>query len=414
MPREKTVAGLDIGTCNIRIVAAKFREGKTFPQIAAVAQVPSNGVRKGVIVDLEETAQNIIQAREMAQKRLGWPINSVFVNLNGPHLNCRQSRGVVAVSRADGEISEEDKTRAVNASSAISLLPNCEILHILPRRFSVDSQEGIKDPVGMRGVRLEVDSLLIEGLSPHIKTLIKCLQEADLESEGFMISALASSRAVLNKRQKELGVLVLDLGGATTNLAVYEEGDILHCKVLPVGCLHITNDIAIGLRTSVEVAEKVKLEFGSLRPVQNKKEMIDLERLGDAAGEPVLRHNVSEIIEARVNEIFDLVNKELKKIDRSGLLPAGVVLCGGGAKLPGIVELAKEKLRLPVALGYPQEIEGLAEEVNDPSFAAVCGLISANEDEEFRGPGGGSSLDFLKIFKPSLGKIKKWFKSFLP
>jgi len=414
MPREKIVAGLDIGTCNIRIIAAKFREGNPLPQIAAVAQVPSAGLRKGVVVDIAEAAKSVSRAKELAQKSLGLPLDSVFVNINGSHLNCRQSKGVVAVSRADGEISEEDKNRAINASSAISLLPNSEILHILPRRFAVDNQTDIKDPVGMRGVRLEVDSLLIEGLTPSMKSLAKCLQEADLEAAGFMVSALASSRSVLNKRQKELGVLVLDMGGATTNFTVFEEGDILHCRVLPIGSLHITNDIAIGLRTSVEVAEKVKLEFGSLRPSQNKKEMIDLGKMGDAEGEEVARHAISEIIEARVNEIFDLVNKELKKIDRAGLLPAGVVLCGGGAKLPGLVEFAKEKLRLPVALGFPQEIEGLVEDVNDPIFAAACGLVSLGEEDEFCAQGSGSSFEYFKAMKPWAGKFKKWFKSFLP
>ncbi len=237
-----------------------------------------------------------------------------------------------------------------------------------------------------------------------------------MESEGLLLSSLAASRAVLNKRQKELGVMVLDFGGGTTSLAVFEENDILHCKVLPVGSIHITNDIAIGLRTSVEVAERIKLEYGSVRPSDiGKKETIDLGKLGEEEGQ-VSRHAVAEIIEARVNEIFDLVNKELKKIDRADLLPAGVVLCGGGAKLPGLVEMAKEKLRLPALIGYPQSIEGAIDEVNDPSFATVCGLIlSVLSDETHQ------ELNLTHSFGTIGEKIEKkfktfgkWLKNFLP
>lgn len=412
MAREKIIIGLDVGTCNITVAVSQLKEGSDSPQILGVGRVPSTGLRKGVVVDIEETAKNIQEAVDIAQRISGVTIEHAFVNLGGSHIACRQSKGVIAVSRADGEISQEDKARAVNAAAAISLAPNREILHVLPRRFTVDSQDLIKEPVGMQGVRLEVDALIIEGATPFIKNLVKCLHEADLYEDGLLLAPLADSRAVLTKRQKELGVMLLDLGGGTSSLAVFEEGDIMHCQILPVGSTHITNDIAIGLRTSVDVAEKIKLEYGSALPAQiGKKEMIDLAKMG-GEDDQVARQQVAEIIEARVFEILELVGRELKKIDRAGLLPAGVVLVGGGAKLTGLADLAKEKLKLPVQIGRPQNLEGIVDQVDDPSFATVCGLILSALNDEI-GTESKHSFD-LPAIGPTVNKIKKWFKGFMP
>jgi len=414
VPREKIIVGLDVGTCNIRVAVAQIKED-SLPQILAVGAAVSTGMRKGVVVDIEETVKNIKEALQMAERTSGLEIEHAFVSVGGSHITSRASRGVVAVSRADGEISQEDKTRAVNAAAAISILPNREILHILPRRFSVDSHESIKDPVGMQGVRLEVDALIVEGSTPFVKNLIKCVREAGLDADGLLLAPLADSQAVLTKRQKELGVMLLDLGGGTSGLTVYEEGDIIHCQILPVGSMHITNDIAIGLRASIEVAEKIKLQYGSLT-VPNKKEMIDLAKLGETDGQ-VSRHQVVEIMEARVGEILDMVNKELKKIDRVGLLPAGVVLVGGGAKLPGLVEMTKEKLRLPVHLGYPQGLEGVVDQVDDPAFATVCGLIISALNEEDQTESARRSLGKFKGLKSAgsaVASVKKWLKNLLP
>ncbi|KKT25521.1 MAG: Cell division protein ftsA [Parcubacteria group bacterium GW2011_GWA2_43_9b] len=413
MPKEKIIVGLDVGTCNVRVAVAKIREGMP-PQILGVGKAAATGMRKGVVVDIEETVKNIREAAQLAGRISGVPVEEPFVGIGGSHISCRQSRGVIAVSRADGEISEEDKVRAISAASAISLAPNREILHVLPRRFTVDGQDAIKDPVGMSGVRLEVDALIIEGATPFIKNLVKCVREADVEEAGLLLSCVADSNAVLTKRQKELGVLLLDLGGGTTSLAVYEEGDILHCQVLPVGSMHITNDLAIGLRTSIDTAEKIKLEYGSASPDSiGKKEMVDLVRLGEAEGQ-VARLQVAEIIEARVNEILDLVNKELKRIDRAGLLPAGVVLVGGGAKLPGLVELTKEKLKLPARIGYPQGLEGIIDQIDDPEFATCCGLIISALSDDIQPEGRGAFDNLAGNFAPTVGKIKKWIKGFAP
>ncbi|TSC53632.1 MAG: cell division protein FtsA [Parcubacteria group bacterium LiPW_39] len=412
MAREKIIVGLDVGTCHIRVVAAQIREG-ALPQILGVGKAVSGGMRKGVVVDMEEVVKNIKEAVQMAERISGAKIEDVFVNIGGSHVSCRSSRGVIAVSRADGEISEEDKQRAISAAKAVSIQPNREILHVLPRRFIVDSQEAIKDPVGMQGVRLEVDALIVEGATPFIKNLIKCVHEADLDENGLLLSPLADSQAVLNKRQKELGVLLLDFGGGTSGLVVYEEGDIMHCQILPVGSTHITNDIAIGLRIPIETAEKIKLEYGSALPdTVGKKETIDLTKLGEPEGQ-VSRYQVAEIIEARVSEILDLVHKELKKIDRAGLLPAGIVLVGGGAKLPGLVELTKEKLKLPVQIGMPEGLEGVADQINDPTFATVCGLILSAFTDEIKVASDRPFADFHQV-GPTINKIKKWLKGFLP
>ena len=356
MAKETIIVGLDVGSCFIRTVVAKVRADRTKPQIIGTSQAPSFGLRRGVVVDIEESVKNISQAVQEAERRSGVSIERVYVSLSGNHITSRTSKGVIAVSRADGEISREDVERAVKASSAISLLANREILHIIPRSFSVDDQTGIKDPVGMSGVRLEVDTLIIEGATPFIKNLTKCISEAGLELEGLVLAPLAASRAALTKRQKELGVLALDLGGGTASLTVFEEGDIIHSCILPVGSSHITNDIAIGLRSDIDLAEMVKLEYGAaLISEINKKDIINLSKLASQEKRMVPRVQVVEIIEARLIEIFELVNKELKRIDRQGLLPAGVVLLGGGAKMPGLVDLAKEGLKLPAQVGFPLE-----------------------------------------------------------
>jgi cell division protein FtsA len=415
MAKEQIIVGLDVGTCNIRTVVAKHRADQSKPQIIGIGQATSFGLRRGLVVDIEETVKNIKHSIDEAKRTAGLPIDRVYVSIGGDHITSRVSKGVVAVSRADGQVSEEDVGRAINAASAISVPQNREILHVIPRSFAIDDQLGIKDPVGMNGVRLEVDALIIEGSTPFIKNLTKCISEANLEIEGLVLAPLAASRAVLSKRQKELGVLALDLGGGTAGLTVFEEGDIIHSYILPIGSSHITNDIAIGLRTSIDLAEKVKLEYGSaLASEINKKENIDLSKLGLEEEGVVSRSQIAEIIEARVCEILDLVNKELKKIDRQGLLPAGVVLFGGGAKIPGLVDLTKETLKLPAQIGFPIELTGVVDKVDDPAFATAVGLVLWGVDVQSKAGGRGIPLPSIPGVGQTVSKIKNWFRDFLP
>jgi cell division protein FtsA len=417
MPRQKIIVGLDVGSSNIRAAVAQApkEEGQPF-QILGVGQAKAQGMRKGVVADIDETIKNIKEAVRNAERTSGLQIESAIVSLGGDHLSCRNSKGVIAVSRADGEISKEDTERAVSAAAAISLGANREIIQIIPRQFSVDNETPIKNPVGMSGIRLEVDVLIIDGCGPYIKNLVKCVDEAGVEIEALVPSPLAAARSVLDKRQKELGVLVLDIGGGTTGFSVFEEGDVIDNCILPVGSGHITNDLAIGLRCPIDVAEKIKLEYGSVLSDEiNKRDTINLEKLGGEAGH-VSRQKVAEIIEARAAEIFELAHKRLKQIDRAGLLPSGVVLVGGGAKLPGLVDLAKAKLRLPAQIGFPIHFEGVVEQVDDPSFAAVLGLIlwSGEASEDLRPRRARLFNLSLASGAPIFQKFKNWFKGFLP
>ncbi len=411
MSKKQISVGLDVGTSNVRVIVAKYNERDDKPQIIGVGQAFSSGMRRGAVVDIEEVVKSIRQAVKQAEQTSGVPIEHVLVSVGDCQITSRPSKGVIAVSRADGEISKEDIRRVIEASRAISLPPNREIIHVIPRSFTIDGQEMIKDPEGMNGVRLEVDTLLIEGSIPFIKNLTKCINLAGLDIDDLVVSPIAASQAVLTKRQKELGVLALDIGGGTVGLTVFEEGNIIHSQVLPIGASHITNDIAIGLKTSIDVAERVKLEYGSVLPNEiNKKEVVDLSKLEGEEG-MVPRRHIAEIIEARMSEILDLVNKELKKIDRQALLPGGIVLVGGGAKTPGLIDLTKKTLALPVQIGFPTEIEGLVDKVDDPSFATAVGLIKPQffDQKDIR-----ENVSERKSLSQIGFKIKKWLKGFLP
>lgn len=418
MAKNNIIFGLDVGTAKVRAIVASVKGGKeeAKPRIIGVGESASSGMRKGVVVDIEEMTKTIKRAIDQAERSSGEAFKKAYVSIGGSHIKAKTSKGIVAVSRADEEVSEDDVLRAIGNASAVSLDPNREVIHVIPREFSIDGQEGIQDPRGMTGVRLEVDTLIIEGLSPYIKNLRKCLNNAGVEIEGLVLNVLAASNAVLSRKQKELGVLVLDLGGGTAGMTVYEERKLLHTNVLPVGSSHITNDIAIGLRTSIEVAEKIKLNFGTCLPEEiNKKDTIDLSKIDEKEEGVANRREIAKIVEARMEEIFSLANKELKKIDRERLLPSGAVLIGGGARIPGVIDLAKEKLKLPVQLGYPQGIEGLVDKVDDPTFATAVGLIFWGL--EMRGEREEGRL-FLPDKMPSsvntVNKIKSWFRNFLP
>jgi len=416
MPKEHYIVGLDIGTQNIRVIQAKFQaESGNFSVIGA-SEVPAAGIRRGVIVDIEEAVSSISQALEKVERMTGVPVSSANVSVGGNHIASVSSHGVIAVSRADGEISENDIVRVIDASQAISIPQNREVLHVFPKTFTLDGQVGIKDPLGMTGIRLEVDTIIVQAGLPFIRNLTRAIMQAGLEIEDLVLSGCAAAESVLNKRQKDLGVALVDLGAGTTSIAVYEEGDLLHTAVLPLGSMHITNDIAIGLRCSIETAEKVKLAYGHSDPkAVSKEEEIDLSKLDPSEPDITLRSYVVEIIEARLEEIFDYVNKEFKKINRDGKLPAGIVLTGGGSKLPGVVEFAKKHLRLPVSQGIPQNVSTIIDRVEDPSFATVAGLVLWGGKFST----GLSKSQFSGVVKnimdnPNLTKVRKWLKSFLP
>ncbi len=415
MSKSDIIIGIDIGTSLVRTIIAQKQGGNSRPLILGVGIAPSSGVSNGIVVDIEETVNSIITSKEGAERTAGVPVERAYISINGKHLYSQFSKGVVAVSRADGEISEEDVSRVISAAQAISIPSNKEIISVVPCSYSVDGEEKVKDPVGMNGIRLEMNALLIGGATPFIKNLLKCVQRCGVDVIDLVFAPLAASKAVLSKHQKELGVVVIDIGKRTTGVSVFEDGNILHSTILPVGAGHITNDIAIGLRTSIDVAEKVKLEYGTaLSQETSKKEKVNLSDINQDEEGIFSRQYISEIIEARIEEMFLLADKELKKIDRSGMLPAGVIITGGGAKLPGIVKSAKQYLKLPAQIGYPMELNGIIDRIDDPSFATAVGLIMWEADES----GAFSSNDNRGFKLPSLDgvgqKVRKIFKTFLP
>lgn len=416
MSKEHYMTGLDIGTQSIRVVQAKQSQDTGEFSIIGASEVPAIGLRKGVIVDIEEAVSSISQALERVERMTGVPVSEVNVSVGGSHISSVPSHGVIAISRADGEITENDIIRCIDASQAISIPQNREVLHVFPKTFTLDGQTGIKDPLGMTGIRLEVNTIIVQAGLPFIKNLNRAILQAGLEVQDLVLAPIAAAESVLTKRQKDLGVAVIDLGAGTTSMAVYEEGDLLHTQVLPVGCMHITNDIAIGLRCSIDTAEKVKLMYGHADPkAVSKIEDIDLSKIDPQEDALISQQYVVEIIEARLEELLEHVNGELKKISRDGKLPAGIVLTGGGSNLPGISEFVKKYLRLPVQIGKPQNVTTIIDRVDDPSFATAVGLVLWG-GKFSAGASSGGMPSFLKnmLGNDSFTKIRKWLKSFLP
>lgn len=416
MSKVNTITGLDIGSTTIRVAVGQMNGHDNSLHIIGAAEHPAEGINKGVITSIEDAVSSISGALDKVERMTGVPTERALVSVNGSHIISQDSRGVVAVSKADGEIREEDVARVIEAAQTVATPPNYEILHVIPRQFFVDNQTGIKDPVGMTGIKLEVQAQIILGLVSQIKNLTKCVYRTGTDIQDLVLGVLAASEAVLTKRQKELGVALVNLGGLTTSLMVFEDGDVIHTKVLPVGSGHITNDIAIGLRTSVDIAERIKTEHGSALPDDvGKHEEIDLRDLDPNENGRVSRKEVAEIIQARLEEIFTMVNKELKAINRHGLLPAGIVLTGGGAKLNSVVEVAKKQFYLPATVGVPRQFKTAIDKIHDPVFATALGLVlwgqsltGTNSSSHF------SSLAKFSAVSDATVKMKKWFKSLLP
>ncbi|HUT22691.1 MAG TPA: cell division protein FtsA [Candidatus Bipolaricaulota bacterium] len=412
---DNLITGIDIGTATIRIVVAQLARGANEEQlnIIGVIEVPAQGVSKGSIISIEDSVSSISNALENAERMIGLPIDNAWIGISGTHITSQESSGVIAISRTSGEIQDDDVDRVIEAARSVAAPVNYEVLHVIPKAFTIDNQSGVKDPVGMSGIRLEVTTQVIRGLSSHIKNLTKSIYRTGLDINDIILASLAASESVLSVRQKELGVALVDIGAATTNIIVFEEGDVLHTCVIPIGSDHITSDIAIGLQTSIDIAEKVKLEFGSALPKNfEKKDIVNLQDVG-GDNQEFSRKYISEIIEARAEEMFEKIDIELQKINRSGLLPAGIVLVGGGAKLSGLVEVGKKKTMLPVSIGKLQTFTTAVDNVSDVSFATALGLVLwGYQMNQESGKKMGFSNKFETI-KASAGRIKNWFKSLI-
>ncbi len=416
---ETTIIGLDLGSSCVRVAVAQplpGADGKPRLHVIGAVALASEGVHKGTVSSMEEAVSSISKVLERAERMTGVPLNTAWVSIAGQNILVQESRGVIGVTRPDGEIREDDVERAMEAARTVATPSNYEILHVIPKSFTVDGQRGIKDPVGMNGIRLEVDALIVQALSSHIKNLTKSIYRTGLDIEDLVYAPLATAEAVLTPRQKELGVCVVNIGAGSTSMAVFEEGDLIHTAVLPIGGDRVTSDIGTILRVPPEIAETVKLTYGHAVPdAVDRKHTFMLKELGADVDEVVKRRFIAEIVESRIEELFETIDAELRKVDRSGMLPVGVMLTGGGAKLEGIVEVARRVLRLPCAIGVPVSVSSVIDEVHDPAFATVIGLTVWGYTVKGMRTGrfGGILNKFTSVDKVA-EQIGKWFKSLVP
>jgi len=436
MARTKTLAAIDIGTDKVCTLIALLGEGEKEPRVVGVSSVPSKGLRKSQIVDLDEAIETITQSVDAAERMAGTGVRSAFISIAGSHIESQNSKGVVAVANPLGEITGDDVRRVIEAARAVSLPSAREVIHVIPKDYKVDSQEGIKDPVGMSGVRLECETHIITGSSTALKNLSKCIHELGVQPEGFVYSGLSSAYAALSDTEKELGVLLLDIGAGSTSLCAFVEGSIAYTCVLPIGARHITSDIALGLRMSLQSAEKIKMALQhapiesmpipgetreQARERKKREDDIDTSSLGltEDVG-PLSRKTVVDgIIMPRLQEMFKLVGQELDKQGILPMIPAGAVLVGGGAETIGIVDVCKRMLGLPTRVGKPAGLRGLTEEIESPAYATPAGLLlygtqlHITTGNETREPGILEMLKNLPL-KTVMDRVKKAVKSVMP
>jgi cell division protein FtsA len=367
--------GLDIGTTKISCIVADMN-GTGELRVVGVGNAPSEGLRRGVVVDLEKTVASIQRAVDEAERMAGVPVKGVTAGIAGDHIRSINSRGVIAVSRKDNEIGPADVDRVVEAAKAIAIPMDREIIHVIPQEFIVDDQDGIKDPIGMSGVRLEAEVHIITGAVTSAKNICRSIQRAGLKVYDLVLEPLASSHAVLGPDERDLGVVLLDLGGGTTDVAVFFEGSIRHTAIVPFGGANVTNDLAIGLRTPIDKAEQIKIQHASaLASLVSLDSRVTVSGVGGRADREMSRHVLASMVEPRMEEIFQLANKEVKKNHFAELLGGGVVLTGGTSLMPGVVELAEQVFEMPVRLGVPSGLGGLSANVADPRFATGVGLV---------------------------------------
>ena len=406
---EETYVGLDIGSSRVICVVGLHQQDSPTPSIIGLGEAPTSGLRRGVVVDVEETVSAITAALESAERMSGISIDRATVSVDGHHIRSFNSKGVVAVSRADHVIAKEELARAEQAATAIQLEANRQILQVIPRSYSVDGQDGIVDPVGMNGLRLEVDTHIITAATPAIKNLENAVFRSGIQINSLSIVPLAAARTVLTKKQLDQGVALIHIGSETTGLAIYLEGRLSHSCIFPFGSNNITKDLVYGLRTSMDIAEKIKLKYGvASKPNLRNHEKIDLSQFGGKG--TVQKTDIEKIIHARLDEMINIVAKEIHKTDQHRQLSSGVVLTGGGAKMPEIAEFVKSYVKLPVALGKSHKYTGVSEKITDPGYATAIGLMLEDMDI----PRTHKTNRIEGIFKRSTTGIKSIIKNLMP
>ncbi|HSE29905.1 MAG TPA: cell division protein FtsA [Candidatus Saccharimonadales bacterium] len=409
--------GIDVGTTHVRCVIGHLDDSKSGATIIGVGVAPNNGMRKGSVVNIVDTAHAIDKALEEAERMSGHQVGSASVSVNGSHIMAMSSKGVVAVNSQNNEITDEDIARVGEAATVVQLPANREILQVTPRSYTLDDQTNIKDPIGMSGVRLEVDAHVVTALGPNIKNLLKSLEMTQTAVNNVVVAGLAAAKAVVTNQQMENGVAIVDFGGTTTQIVVYEEGDLQHLSILPVGSVNITNDLAIGLRTDLDIAEDLKLQHVSKVLTVSKDRIKNIEYVQGDKKVEFSAKDIKMIVEARLDEIFEMIDKELRSIDKSGKLPGGVVLTGAGANLTHIADYAKDRLRLPARVAHISSINGMSDKVAKPDFATALGLMLIDLESSkprHKSPKGKNSFDagskmFGKLFN-SAGDFMRRFK----
>lgn len=419
MSKKDLIVGLDIGTTKVVCIVGEVNPGAGSEDsqidIIGFGQSPSTGLRKGVVINIESTVEAIRKAVKEAENMAGIKIHSAYVGIAGTHIKSFNSSGVVAVK--DKEITEHDVQRVIEAAQAVVIPQDREVLHVIPQEFIIDDQDGIRDPVGMNGVRLEAKVHIVTGAISTAQNLIKCANRAGIQVTKLCLQPIASSSAVLSSDEKELGVALVDIGGGTTDIAIFREGALLHTSVLPVGGVHITNDISVGVRASIDAAEKIKINHGcALASIVKEDETIEVPAVGEGKSRVVSRKILAEIIEPRVEEIFSLIQNEITRSGYSDVLAAGMVLTGGTTLLQGMIELGDFFFEIPLKRGVPIRLGGLKEVVNSPKFSTAVGLLKYGADQMSRGHQTHQSIigDSLMGGDGLVGKIggqmKTWLK----
>ncbi len=404
---DQTVVGIDVGSSKVcTLVGEVGAEGGI--RVLGVGVAAARGIRQGVVTGVQEATASIAASVEKAERISGYVIERAYVGLSGTHVSSLNSRGVVGISRREHGITVEDLERVLEAANAIEVPHNHEVVHVLPRGYIVDGQDGVRDPIGMHGFRLEVEAHIVIGASSAIQNLVKCVEGAGVGVDEVVLAGVAAGGAVLTETEREMGVVLADIGAGTTDIAVFIDGTVWHTATLGVGGEHITNDIAIVMRMPPEVAERVKIEHGhALAEQVPPDERFVAPAFGGEGRQVIPRWELAEVIEARVEEILQMIQQEIKRSGYDGLLPAGMVVCGGTAQLPGLRELGMEVLNLPVRIGTPQDIHGLVDRIGGPAYAVGVGLmgwgLTADTRPQLRRPTGGVG-----------GRVFDWLRGLLP
>ncbi|HEX4923392.1 MAG TPA: cell division protein FtsA [Bdellovibrionales bacterium] len=405
--KDRVVASLDIGTTKVCVAIGVISSETNQINIVGIGTVPSIGMRKGTVVNIEATTEAIMKAREEAELMSGIRISDVWIGVGGQHIKSFDSKGMVAVR--NNEVGASDIQRVIEAAKAVAVPADREVLHVLPRGYKIDDQSEIADPIGMSGVRLESSVHIITGSRTAIQNAVKCTERAGLKVSGLVLEQLASSKVVLSQDEKELGVAVVDLGGGTCHIVIYVQGSVAYTSVIPVGGTHVTNDIAVGLRTPQATAEEIKRKYGcALASLINPDETIEVEGVGGRAERTIMRRVLCDVIEPRIEETLNFVNNEIKKSGLSERLGAGIVLTGGASQMDGLIELGEFIFDLPVRLGKPMHFGGLTDVVSSPAYSTVLGVLLHGAEND-KGKGTTISTTTSGFF----GQISNRLKNFI-